>query len=129
MKMRAMIGTASAEPGTTVRARTAAALGSLLAALAASSYCLFPVILFTLGAGGAWIGTLVRLAPFQPYFIAAAVVCLGAGYWLLYRSRAACVDRGTCTPADRFVKSVLCLATVLVVLAIGFNFVAPLLSS
>jgi len=74
---------------------------------------------------------LVRLAPFQPYFIAAAVVCLGAGYWLVYRSRVACADHGTCSApvADRFVKSVLGLAIVLVVLAIGFNFFAPLLSS
>lgn len=115
----------------TVLARSAAAIGSLLAAFAASSCCLLPVVLFTLGASGVWIGTLVRLAPLQPYFIAAAIVCLGAGYWLVYRSRAACADGGTCrTPvADRFVKSVLSLATALVILAMGFNFVAPLLSS
>jgi mercuric ion transport protein len=92
---------------------------------------MLPVVLFTLGASGALIGTLVRLAPFQPYFIGAAVVCLGAGYWLVYRSRIACAESGACrTPvADRLVKSGLALATVLVVLAIGFNFLAPLLSS
>lgn len=65
MKMRTMIGTVSTGPGDSVRARSMAAVGSVLAALAASSCCLLPVILFTLGAGGAWIGTLVRLAPFQ----------------------------------------------------------------
>lgn len=131
MKMPAMISMASAGPDATVRARTAAAVGGLLAALAASSCCLFPVVLFTFGASGASIGTLVRLAPFQPYFIAAAVICLGTGYWLVYRSRAACVDGELCSAplADRLVKSVLGLATVLVILAIGFNFVAPLLSS
>jgi mercuric ion transport protein len=131
MIKRVTIGMATTEPRDMVRARSASAVGSLLAALAASSCCLLPLVLFTLGAGGAWIGTLVRLAPFQPYFIAVAVVCLGAGYWLVYRSQAACVGRATCRAplADRFVKSVLGLATVLVVLAIGFNFVAPLLSS
>jgi mercuric ion transport protein len=114
-----------------VRGRIAAAAGSLFGALAASSCCLLPLVLFTLGAGGAWIGTLVRLAPLQPYFIAATVGCIGLGYWLVYRSRIACSDGGTCrTPvADGIVKSVLALATVLVVLAVGFNFVAPLLSS
>jgi mercuric ion transport protein len=121
---------ASTQPHDAVRTR-AAAVGSLLAALAASSCCLLPVVLFTLGAGGAWIGTLVRLAPFQPYFITAAIVCVGAGYWLTYRARVACADGATCrTPkADRLVRTMLGFATVLVVLAIGFNFVAPLLSS
>lgn len=108
-----------------------AAVGSFLAALAASSCCLLPVILFTLGAGGAWIGTLVRQAPFQPYFIAAAVACLGAGYWLVYRSHVACAIRGGCGApvGDRVIKSVLGSATGLVVLAIGFNVIAPLPSS
>jgi len=114
-----------------VRGRIAAAIASLLAALAASSCCLLPVVLFTLGVGGAWIGNLVRLAPLQPYFIAAAAASLGAGYWLVYRSRNACANHGTCsTPiADRLVTSVLAVATVLVVLAIGFKFLAPMLSS
>jgi mercuric ion transport protein len=114
-----------------VRGRIAAAAGSLFGALAASSCCLLPVVLFTLGAGGAWIGTLVRLAPLQPFFIAATVGCLGIGYWLVYRSRSGCADGETCrtSVADKFVKSVLALATVLVALALGFNFLAPMLSS
>lgn len=114
-----------------VRGRIAAASGSLVAAIAASSCCLLPVVLFTLGAGGAWIGTLVRLAPLQPYFIAAAAVALGLGYWLVYRSRLACDNHGTCgrPMADRLVTGVLVLATVLVGLAVAFNFIAPLLSS
>ena len=111
-----------------VRGGIAAAAGSLFAALAASSCCLLPLVLFTMGAGGAWIGTLVHLAPLQPYFIAATVGCTGVGCWLVYRSRIACSHGGTCrTPVtDGFVKSTLALATVLVVLAVCFNFVAPL---
>lgn len=114
-----------------VRGRIAATIVGLLAAVAASSCCLLPVLLFTLGISGAWIGNLVRLAPLQPYFFAAAAVSLGAGYWLVYRARMACANHGTCrTPiADRLVTSILVLATVLVVLAIGFKFLAPLLSS
>ena len=114
-----------------VRGRIAATIVGLLAAVAASSCCLLPVVLFTLGIGGAWIGTLVRLAPLQPYFIAATAVSLGTGYLLVYRSRVACANHGTCrTPiGDRLITSVLVLATVLVVLAIGFKSLAPLLSS
>src|SRR5262249_54658058 len=60
MRRPVMIGMSRFEPRDTVCARTTAAVGSLLAALAASSRCLLPVVLFSFGASGAWIGTLVR---------------------------------------------------------------------
>src|SRR5258708_30208314 len=63
-----------------------AAAGGVLGAVAASSCCMLPLLLFAVGASGPWIGTLVRLAPYQPYFIAVAVPCLGCGYWLFHRS-------------------------------------------
>jgi hypothetical protein len=47
------------------------AAGGLLGALAASSCCILPLVLFSLGVSGAWIGNFTRLAPYQPYFIAA----------------------------------------------------------
>src|SRR5260370_10633067 len=80
------------------RLQNAAATGGLLGAVAASSCCMLPLLLFTLGASGPWIGMLVRLAPYQPYFIAVAVACLGCGYLLLHRSSkkkyaAACSNR------------------------------------
>ena len=114
-----------------MRGRIAAAIASLLAALAASSCCLLPLVLFTLGVGGAWIGNLVRLAPLQPYFIAVAAVSLGTGYWLVHRSRIACAGHGTCGApiANRLVTSILVAATGLVALAIAFKFLATLLSS
>src|SRR6266404_4180834 len=70
-------------PRDVTRLQNAAAAGGVLGAVAASSCCMLPLLLFTLGASGPWIGTLVRLAPYQPYFIAVAVACLGCGYWLL----------------------------------------------
>src|ERR1700737_3838424 len=71
--------------------------GGVLGALAASSCCIVPLMLFGLGVSGAWIGNLTRLAPYQPYFIAATAACLGAGYWLRYRSRKiVCADGDVC---------------------------------
>src|ERR1700732_5510372 len=61
-----------------------AAAGGVLAALAASSCCVLPLILFSFGVGGAWIGNLTSLAPYQPCFIAATIAFLGCGYWLGY---------------------------------------------
>src|SRR6266478_8014739 len=68
------------------RGQALMAAGGILGALAASSCCVLPLVLFSLGIGGAWIGNFTRLAPYQPYFIAATLAFLGAGYWLVYRS-------------------------------------------
>src|ERR1700738_787805 len=69
------------------------AAGGRVAALAASSCCILPLVLFGLGVSGAWIGNLARLAPYQPYFVIATIACLGYGYWLVYRSsKLACGD-------------------------------------
>src|SRR5882757_11179843 len=69
------------------------AAGGLLGALAASSCCIFPLVLFGLGVTGAWIGNFTRLAPYQPFFIAATLAFLGSAYWLVHRSSTrACTD-------------------------------------
>ena len=116
--------------GGSERGTTLMAAGGVLAALAASSCCILPVVLFSLGISGAWIGNFTRLAPYQPYFLTAATVFLGTGYWLIHRaSQAACIEGETCAHplSNRLVNIVLIVATVLVVAAVGFDFLAPLL--
>ncbi|QAU41492.1 mercuric transporter MerT family protein [Bradyrhizobium guangdongense] len=105
------------------------AVGGLFGALAASSCCILPLALFGLGVSGAWIGNFTRLAPYQPCFIAATLGFLGYGYWLVYRSSTrACADGEACARPlpNRIVKTSLILATILVVAALGFDFIAPL---
>jgi len=116
--------------GSSERGTTLIAAGGLLGALAASSCCILPVILFSLGISGAWIGNFTQLAPYQPYFLAATTLFLGTGYWLVHRaSNRACVGGEACARPlpNRLVKIVLVLATVLVVAALGLDFLAPLL--
>jgi len=50
----------------TGRSEKILATGGLLAALAASSCCVVPLLLFGLGVSGAWIVHLTRLAPYHP---------------------------------------------------------------
>jgi mercuric ion transport protein len=112
------------------RGQTLMAAGGLLGALAASSCCILPVALFSLGIGGAWIGNLTQLAPYQPYFLAATLLCLGGGYWLVRRaSKRACAAGEACARPlpNRLVKGMLVIATVLIVTAIGFDLLARLL--
>jgi len=111
------------------RGQSVMAAGGVLGALAASSCCLLPLVLFSLGVSGAWIGNFTRLAPYQPLFIAATIACLGYGYWLVWRSsEATCADGETCARPlpNRLVKAGLVLATILIVAALGFDLVAPL---
>jgi mercuric ion transport protein len=108
------------------------AAGGLLGALAASSCCILPLVLFGLGVSGAWIGNFTRLAAYQPYFIATTLAFLGYGYWLVYRSSTrGCTDGEACARpmSGRIVKTSLILATILVVAALGLDFVAPLFLS
>ncbi len=105
------------------------AAGGLLGALAASSCCILPLVLFGLGVSGAWIGNFTRLAAYQPYFLAATLACLGYGYWLVFRSsKLACADGEACARPlpNRIVKASLIVATMLVAAALGLDFIAPL---
>jgi len=116
-------------PGSTAARLTA--IGGILGAIAASSCCLAPLALFSLGVSGAWIANLTALAPYQPFFIAATVACLGYGYWLVYRRKTvACAEGGACARPlpNRLVMTGLVLATVLVAGAIGADLIGPYLN-
>ena len=106
-----------------------AATGSLIGAILASSCCIVPLVLVTLGASGAWIGNLTVLEPYKPLFATVTFVFLGFGYWQVYRKREVVCEEGSycATPAaDRIAKGALWIATILVLLALTIDFWAPL---
>ncbi len=106
-----------------------AATGSVIGAILASSCCIVPLVLVTLGASGAWIGNLTVLEPYKPLFATVTFVFLGFGYWQVYRKReVACEEGSYCaTPAsDRIAKGALWIATILVLLALTIDYWAPL---
>jgi mercuric ion transport protein len=110
------------------RARWIAA-GGILGALAASSCCILPLVLFSLGISRAWIANFTALAPYKPYFAAGTIALLGYGYYLVYvKPKQACADGSCARPLpNRLVKSSLWIATVLVVVTLAFDTIAPLL--
>ena len=105
------------------------AVGSMLGALAASSCCILPLVLFGLGISGAWIANFTASAPYKPYFATGTLVLLGYGYYLVYvRPKQGCADGSCAQPLpSRFVKSSLWIATALVVAALSFDGIALLL--
>ena len=60
-----------------------AALG---AAVAASACCTIPLLLVSLGVGGAWVGSLSAFEPYRPFFVALAVGALGYVAWREWHS-------------------------------------------
>ncbi len=119
-------------PGTAIQdqvpGKRIAATGSVIGAILASSCCIAPLLLVTLGVSGAWIGSLSALEPYTPWFAAVTLVFLGSGFWQVYwKKKPACEEDSYCAnPAsDRVIKIVLWSATVLVVLVLTIDYWAP----
>lgn len=107
------------------------AAGGILGAIVASSCCILPLVLTVFGVSGAWIANLRALAPYQPIVIAMTAAALGYGFYLVYwKPRRASVDGAVCTRplvSNRIVQGALWLATLIVLLAITFEYWFPLI--
>ncbi len=103
------------------------ATGGILGALAASTCCIVPLALFSLGISGAWIGQLTALEPYKPIFITITLAFLGYGYWLVYRKPKTCAEGDACARPlpNRLVKGALWFATFMIVLAILWPYLVP----
>jgi len=107
-----------------------AAAGGIFGAIAASTCCILPLVLFSLGISGAWIGQLTAMSAYQPIFITATLGFLGYGYWLVYRKpKQVCADDQACARPlpNKAVKTGLWLATALIVLAIAWPYILPII--
>lgn len=106
------------------------AAGGILGAIAASTCCIIPLVLFSLGVSGAWIGQLTALSAYQPMFITITLGFLGYGYWLVYRKpKIACAEGEACARPlpNVIVKSGLWFATALILLAFAWPYLVPLI--
>ncbi len=115
----------------TDRMSLAAGLSSVFTAFIASACCVGPLVFALLGLGGA--GFLLQLEPYRPYFIGLTAVLLGTGFYLTYRKpnvapAAEGAEGESCAcpapRASRAGRAVLWIATVLVVVAVAFPYIA-----
>jgi len=67
-----------------------------LASVAATLCCVMPFVLLMLGISGAWISYLVALEPYQPIFVAVALVALIFAYKGIF------INNNLCTENDKF---------------------------
>ena len=77
-----------------------ALVGGVLASIGASVCCVGPLLLLSLGIGGAWIGNLTALEPYRPVFIVLVLVFLGLAFRKLYLVPQICDSEVNCV-ADR----------------------------
>ncbi|TAK51331.1 MAG: mercuric ion transporter MerT [Gammaproteobacteria bacterium] len=113
-----------AEPGSGGGALAAGGLAAILA----STCCLGPLVLITLGVSGAWIGNLTALEPYRPIFIGVALVALFFAGRRIFRPVQACQPGEVCAvPQTRTTYKVLFwVVAALVLVALAFPYVVPL---
>jgi len=71
-------------------------VGGALAAIGASLCCIGPLVLISLGIGGAWIGTLTALEPYRLIFVAITLVFLFLAFRKLYLVPRTCAPDTPC---------------------------------
>lgn len=92
-----------------------------VATLLASTCCLGPLVLISLGFSGAWIGMLTVLEPYQPVFIGAALVALFFAGNRIWRPAAQCAAGEVCAlPRVRLAYKILFVVVCTLLLAALF---------
>ena len=71
-------------------------LASALAAIGASLCCVAPLVLVSLGLGGAWMSTLTELEPYRPIFVVLTLGLLALAWVKLVRQPVACDSGRAC---------------------------------
>lgn len=103
-------------------------IAGALAAVGASLCCVGPLVLFALGIGGTWIGSLTAMEPFRPFFVILTLVFLGLAFRKLYLAPQVC-DPGTpCANPDtrRRQRAIFWIVAALLVGLLAVPWLAPL---
>lgn len=102
--------------------------GAVAAAVGATVCCTGPLLLFSLGIGGAWTGNLTAMEKYRPFWTAATLVFLGLAFLRAYRKprKEACAPGTTCPPeAGRRNKVLLWIVAVLVLGLLALPYAIP----
>ena len=102
-------------------------VAGVLAAIGASVCCVGPLVLLTLGIGGAWIANLTALEPLRPWLIAATLLFLGLAFRRLYLQPQVCEPGAAC--AEPIVlkrqRLILWLVTLVLLALLSVPWLAP----
>jgi mercuric ion transport protein len=68
-------------------------LAAILAATGASACCILPLVLLTLGIGGAWMSNLTAMQPYSPYLSGLTLLILAWIFYTLYVKKSDCNEQ------------------------------------
>lgn len=105
--------------------------GGAAAAIVASVCCFAPLVLVTLGMGGAWLSNLTALEAYRPVFIVLALGFMALAYrhiFMVPAAAPACVPGTLCAaPAtNRLYKALFWVVSGLVLFALAFPYFLPI---
>lgn len=99
-----------------------------IAALLVGACCVAPLVLVSVGLGGAWLANFQLFEPYRPLFIALALAALGFAGWRIYRPAAECAPGDICAVPRirRGYKTGFWIVAALLVGMLAFPYFAPL---
>nr|WP_233144673.1 mercuric transporter MerT family protein [Methyloprofundus sedimenti] len=102
-------------------------LAALLTAIGASVCCVVPLVLLSLGIGGAWISSLTSMEAVRPVFVFLTLLFIGLGYRQLYGQPDQCDVGKVCASSGVKHKQQLLfwLGSALILLLLAFPWYAP----
>jgi len=102
-------------------------IGALLAAIGASACCVGPLLLLSLGIGGAWMSTLTSMEAVRPFFIILTLLFIWGGFMKLYLSKEDCEEGAVCASnqVTKKQRTIFWLGSAAILLLLAFPWYAP----
>jgi mercuric ion transport protein len=102
-------------------------IGTVLAAIGASLCCVGPLLLISLGIGGAWIGSLSSMETVRPFFMILTVLFIWLGFDKLYLTESRCEEGDACASPEvlRRQRLLFWIGSLLVLLLLAFPWYGP----
>ena len=109
-----------------MKTQASIAAGSLTA-FGATACCFGPLLLVTLGFGGAWAARMERLTPLQPYFVGLTILFMGLAFHRLYIKPRQCAPGEVCETPQVLRRQRVAFWAVVLLIAVMASF--PLFAS
>jgi mercuric ion transport protein len=102
-------------------------MAAVLAGIGASLCCVAPLLLLSLGIGGAWVATLTVFEPWRPIFLGLTVLFIGLSFRKLYLTTPACETGKPCTEEEviRKQRFIFWSVTLPLIGLLAFPWIAP----
>lgn len=102
-------------------------IAALLAAIGASACCVGPLLLLSLGIGGAWMSTLTSMQTIRPLFIVLTLIFVALGFRKLYLTPSQCAADEACAISDvqRRQRLIFWGGSVFILILLTFPWYAP----